>query len=217
MKLKEYIESLKKNPKSIICFTGKSFNYILKNFREELKIENTLSILERTLKKIKIQKKEISCEISTIFSELSDLIRDKGKIFTRMKPNDKVELIKFLKETDSSIVAMCGDGANDSGALIHADVGISISHIKNYKHAAHFYSNEDSISCLEYIIKNGKACYENNVILYKFIFMYSIIQNTSKMILLYYNQSDFSNNQYFYQDFFISFISILTASKYSCR
>jgi magnesium-transporting ATPase (P-type) len=149
----------------------------------------------------------------SIFCEFIKLLRERGKIYARMKPNDKVELIKFLKDDKSSIVSMCGDGANDSGALMHADVGISIFNKQDNKIAAHFYSSEESISCIEHIFKNGRACYENTYIIYKFIIMYAIIQNFNKLLLLSKNVSDFSNYQYFYIDFFLVFISCLIASK----
>ena len=44
-----------------------------------------------------------------------------------MNPYDKVDLVNFFKENKLSIVTMCGDGANDCGALKTADAGISLS------------------------------------------------------------------------------------------
>jgi Cu2+-exporting ATPase len=42
-------------------------------------------------------------------------------------PDEKVEIVRELKK-DGYIVAMVGDGINDSPALSHADVGISMKH-----------------------------------------------------------------------------------------
>ena len=197
--LKRYIENLKNNPNSVICLTGKSFKYIINKNKEQLEnIRNNSSE---------------DFELSKIYHDLVLIIREKCKIFTRMKPNDKVALIKFLKENESSIIAMCGDGANDSGALMYADLGILISHKQGDKLAPHFFTKQTSITCLETIIKNGKASYENTVIICKFIIMYSIIFNCSKIILMFYNISQFTYNQCFYIDFFILLISSITASK----
>ena len=48
------------------------------------------------------------------------------KVFARMKPNQKTQLIELLQSYDKT-VAMVGDGANDCGALKQADVGLSLS------------------------------------------------------------------------------------------
>ena len=47
------------------------------------------------------------------------------KIIANVKPKEKAEEIKKLKQ--NGIVAMCGDGINDSVSLVTADIGISIS------------------------------------------------------------------------------------------
>jgi cation-transporting P-type ATPase 13A2 len=44
-----------------------------------------------------------------------------------MSPLDKEWLIDSLQEVLQEQIGMCGDGANDCGALKTADVGISLS------------------------------------------------------------------------------------------
>ena len=46
-------------------------------------------------------------------------------IIANVKPKEKAEKINELKK--DGIVAMCGDGINDSVSLVAADIGISIS------------------------------------------------------------------------------------------
>lgn len=63
------------------------------------------------------------------FEELDKDKRDlfwKVTVFARAKPNDKTKIIMVYQHFDK-IVAMCGDGANDCGALKQASIGLSLS------------------------------------------------------------------------------------------
>ena len=150
---------------------------------------------------------------NTIISKLLTLMDKKGIIFYRMSPTNKVELVNLLKSNKHNIVAMCGDGSNDCGALLNSDVGISLTNSFNQSNiTSHFFSKDDSIKCIDIILRHGKACYENNVIVFKYMLHYSIIQLTSKLIL-YTKKRDFVNNQYLFIDFFVSLMSCLLISK----
>ena len=48
------------------------------------------------------------------------------KVFARSKPNDKTRAV-LVYQSLGKITAMCGDGANDCGALKQADAGLSLS------------------------------------------------------------------------------------------
>ncbi len=52
---------------------------------------------------------------------------DIEEFYAQVLPNDKTELVDSLRE-EGYIVAMVGDGINDSAALSHADVGVSMKH-----------------------------------------------------------------------------------------
>ncbi len=51
----------------------------------------------------------------------------KAQIYARMSPDDKAKLVEKLQEFCKTEVGMCGDGANDCGALKTADMGLSLS------------------------------------------------------------------------------------------
>lgn len=54
--------------------------------------------------------------IQTHYSELIPNIVARGTIFSRFRPEQKSQIVLCLQKYDY-IVAMCGDGANDCGAL----------------------------------------------------------------------------------------------------
>lgn len=81
---------------------------------------------------------------------------EKTQIFARMKPNSKTNLINSLKKyIKFSYVGMCGDGANDCGALKVADVGISLSEAEA-SIAAPFTSKINNISSVFELLRSKK-------------------------------------------------------------
>lgn len=79
---------------------------------------------------------------------------EQTQIFARMKPADKTLLIQSLQSMRKSntFVGMCGDGANDCGALKQADAGISIGEAETSV-AAPFTSKIQDISCVVELLK----------------------------------------------------------------
>jgi cation-transporting ATPase 13A2 len=75
----------------------------------------------------------------------------KGKVFARMSPDEKHELVEKLQSIDYSC-GFCGDGANDCGALKAADVGISLSEAEASV-AAPFTSQVFDIRCVLEVIR----------------------------------------------------------------
>ena len=73
------------------------------------------------------------------FHEAFRLILKYCSIYARCSPENKTQIIESLQK-ESLTVLMCGDGANDCGALKVADVGISLS-TKEASIAAPFTSN----------------------------------------------------------------------------
>ncbi len=64
-------------------------------------------------------------QLESMSPEQKILAYRNGKIFARLRPDQKLELVKTLK-SDGKIVAMTGDGVNDAPALKIADIGISM-------------------------------------------------------------------------------------------
>ena len=49
------------------------------------------------------------------------------RVYARAKPNDKARIIMSYQHGLNKVVSMCGDGANDCGALKQSDAGLSLS------------------------------------------------------------------------------------------
>ncbi|ELP85651.1 cation-transporting ATPase 13a1, putative [Entamoeba invadens IP1] len=56
---------------------------------------------------------------------ISSALIKQTKVFARVTPNQKEEVVSVMKSSNQ-IVLMCGDGTNDVGALKCADVGVAI-------------------------------------------------------------------------------------------
>eukprot|EP01133_Synstelium_polycarpum_P011199 gene11199-13056_t len=126
----------------------------------------------------------------------------KGHIFARMTPDQKQNLVEELMAS-GLYVGMCGDGANDCGALKAAHVGISLS-VAEASIAAPFTSTVTNVSCTHHLIREGRASLAVSFKLFQYIGMYSLIQFTS-IILLYIEGSVFGNTMYLYQDLWVVF------------
>lgn len=107
---------------------------------------------------------------------------------------------------------MCGDGANDCGALLASDIGISLCNKVGNNVTSHFYSKESSIRCIELILRNGRACYENSIIIFKYMFISSVITVTS-VVSLWTIKDQFDDNHYIFFFFWISILSCFFSSK----
>jgi len=108
-------------------------------------------------------------------------------------------------------VAMCGDGANDCGALKAAHVGISLSEAEA-SIAAPFTSTRPNITCTPILIREGRASLGVSFKLFQFMGLYSMIQFMS-VILLYYQNSVLGNWQYLYQDLWTVFPLVIFMGK----
>uniref|UniRef100_A0A8C2TQN5 ATPase 13A3 n=1 Tax=Coturnix japonica TaxID=93934 RepID=A0A8C2TQN5_COTJA len=104
-----------------------------------------------------------------------------GTVFARMAPDQKTQLVEALQNVDY-YVGMCGDGANDCGALKRAHGGISLSELEASV-ASPFTSRTPSISCVPKLIREGRAALITSFCVFKFMALYSIIQYISVTLL----------------------------------
>ncbi|KAJ1026343.1 hypothetical protein NDA16_002430 [Ustilago loliicola] len=132
----------------------------------------------------------------------------KGTIFARMSPDEKHELIERLQSL-GSVVGMCGDGANDCGALKAADIGISLSEAEASV-AAPFTSNRGDIGCVIDTIKEGRAALVTSFGCFSYICLTSLIQFTS-VLLMYGFGGSLSDFEFMLADFSALLLSVFSA------
>ncbi|XP_018649916.1 putative cation transporting ATPase [Schistosoma mansoni] len=106
----------------------------------------------------------------------------KGTVFARFRPEQKAQLIESLQSV-GYFVSMCGDGANDCGALKVAHAGIALSEAEASV-ASPFISKQQNISCVPTLIREGRCALTTSFGAFKFMVGYSMIQFFS-VILLY--------------------------------
>lgn len=124
----------------------------------------------------------------------------RGTIFARMSPDQKQQLITELQDL-GYYVAMCGDGANDCGALKVAHTGISLSDAESSV-ASPFTSRDRTIDCVPAIIQEGRAALVTSFGIFKYMAAYSLVQFSS-VIILYTIDSNLTDMQYLYIDLFM--------------
>ncbi|XP_038301283.1 polyamine-transporting ATPase 13A3 isoform X2 [Canis lupus baileyi] len=143
------------------------------------------------------------------FQDLAPKLMLHGTVFARMAPDQKTQLIEALQNVDY-FVGMCGDGANDCGALKRAHGGISLSELEASV-ASPFTSKTPSISCVPNLIREGRAALMTSFCVFKFMALYSIIQYFS-VTLLYSILSNLGDFQFLFIDLAIILVVVFTMS-----
>ncbi|XP_054614330.1 polyamine-transporting ATPase 13A3-like isoform X2 [Dunckerocampus dactyliophorus] len=119
--------------------------------------------------------------ITEHFPELVPKFLLRATVFARMTPDQKTQLVQVLQNIDY-IVGMCGDGANDCGALKKAHSGISLSELEASV-ASPFTSSIPNISCVPKLLREGRAALVTSFCVFKFMALYSSILYCSVSLL----------------------------------
>ena len=117
------------NEEDLICI-GNSILYVAKNDKIIALIGVKDTVKENAKEVVrKLKEKHIRVVMLTGDNEkTAEFIANElgiDDVIANVKPKEKAETINKLKQ--NGIVAMCGDGINDSVSLVTADIGISIS------------------------------------------------------------------------------------------
>ncbi len=119
-------------------------------------IANELGIVET------IDQCMIGQEIDNLSDEELREIVKKVRVFARVSPENKVQIVKAFK-ANGNICAMTGDGVNDAPSLKAADIGIAmgITGTDVSKSAADMVLTDDNFASIEKAVEEGRGMYSN--------------------------------------------------------
>nr|XP_042900067.1 polyamine-transporting ATPase 13A3 [Parasteatoda tepidariorum] len=110
----------------------------------------------------------------------------RGAVFARMSPEHKLHLIEILQNLGYQ-VGMCGDGANDCGALKTAHTGVSLS-MAEASVAAPFTATQQDIRCISTLIREGRATLVSTFDAFRYMVCYTFMFLVAILMLLWDGQ-----------------------------
>jgi Ca2+-transporting ATPase len=106
----------------------------------------------------------------------------KGRIFARVTPKQKLDLID-LHQSNGSVVAMTGDGVNDAPALKKSDIGVAMGlrGTQVAKEAADVVLKDDAFATIVAAVAEGRVIYGN---IRKFV-LFLLSCNVSEIMIVF--------------------------------
>ncbi len=95
-------------------------------------------------------------------SKLNKILKGKSVVFSRVSPEDKYRLVTLLKQM-GEVVAVTGDGVNDTLSLKKSDIGVAMGKMGSEvaKEASEIVLLDDNFSTLTAAIREGRTIFKN--------------------------------------------------------
>jgi Ca2+-transporting ATPase len=93
---------------------------------------------------------------------LKKVLRSRSVVFSRVSPEDKYRLVTLLKEM-GEVVAVTGDGVNDTLSLKKSDIGVAMGKMGSdvAKEASDIVLMDDNFRTLTVAIREGRTIFKN--------------------------------------------------------
>ncbi|GMF35223.1 unnamed protein product [Phytophthora lilii] len=126
------------------------------------------------------------------------------KVFARVRPHQKTWIVETLMTRHGACVAMCGDGANDCGALKAAHVGLALSK-DDAALVAPFTSRSLRVSDAVELLREGRGALSAAFVAFRYMVVYSVVQVTLSATMNGLH-SQMSDSQFLFDDLVVVFI-----------
>ncbi|MFI5304682.1 MAG: HAD-IC family P-type ATPase, partial [Nitrospiria bacterium] len=103
-----------------------------------------------------------SSHLADIGPEVMTALAEKVQVFARVSPANKLQIVQALQKS-GKVVAMTGDGINDSPALKAADIGIAMGHggTDVAREVADVILENDNLETMIIAVSHGRTIYNN--------------------------------------------------------
>jgi len=151
-------------------------------------------------------------EDAALMAEILPLV----KVYGRMKPDDKVNLISLWQNygIDGTVTGMTGDGGNDCGALRTAHAGLALSE-SEASIVSPFSTSQGlhdkgyiSLAAVPVLIKEGRACLATNLATFQFFIVYNLSMTSSKLLLVCWLDFTYSEWQFVFTDIILAMVMV---------
>ncbi|KAJ8531703.1 hypothetical protein ON010_g14258 [Phytophthora cinnamomi] len=126
------------------------------------------------------------------------------KVFARVRPHQKTWIVETLMTHHGACVAMCGDGANDCGALKAAHVGLALSK-DDAALVAPFTSRSLRVSDAVELLREGRGALSAAFVAFRYMVVYAVVQVTLSATMNNLH-SQMSDSQFLFDDLVVVFI-----------
>ncbi|MEE4190604.1 MAG: cation-transporting P-type ATPase [Halieaceae bacterium] len=95
-------------------------------------------------------------------ADLEQALAAESLVLSRVSPQEKFRIVKMLKSL-GEVVAVTGDGVNDTLSLKRADIGVAMGHQGSdvAKEAAEIVLTDDDFTTLVVAVREGRTIYQN--------------------------------------------------------
>jgi cation-transporting ATPase 13A2 len=150
-------------------------DYIFDKVKMQLYYERNRSLTSDFV--VAVEGKEFEYFKSTNYHSF---ILDKAVVYARFNPDNKKDLIEEYSKS-GFVTMFCGDGANDTGALCSADVGLSLA--TNEASLAASFNSKNLSSVLD-VVKEGRSALIMSAAQFKYIFYSQVLAGFQMLSLL---------------------------------